>query len=183
MGTVAEPKKDSRDRLCGIKRNVFVIVMAVGVFVLVVGIATGLGVGLALTKNNNNNGTSSTSTSTAGSPTTSSTASTPSFTGTVGTAPVTCPQDNGIVFVSSGTGRAYNIVCGHDYNSDEGSSDIRHQATSTMDDCIDLCASTISCVGAGWGTYNGAKVCWLKSHLGQPNDSPGWTFAILQNNS
>jgi hypothetical protein len=45
------PPQKPIDRICGVKKNVFFIVMAVGIFVLVIGIATGLGVGLALGKN------------------------------------------------------------------------------------------------------------------------------------
>lgn len=37
-------------RICGIKKNVFFIVVAIALFVLVLGIATGVGVGLALGK-------------------------------------------------------------------------------------------------------------------------------------
>ncbi|KAI0128717.1 hypothetical protein BJ170DRAFT_342844 [Xylariales sp. AK1849] len=55
------PRRDQTERICGVKRNVFFIVLAIGLFVLVVGIATGLGVGLALAK-------SSASTSTAVTP-------------------------------------------------------------------------------------------------------------------
>lgn len=48
------PPRKPLDRICGVKRNVFFILVAITTFVLVVGIATGLGVGLALGKNSNN---------------------------------------------------------------------------------------------------------------------------------
>ena len=46
---------------------------------------------------------------------------------------------------------------------------------------MDLCASQDGCVGAGWGAgdfNDGRATCWLKSELGEPNDAPGWSFAV-----
>lgn len=49
------PPRRAPDRLCGVKRNVFYILLALTAFLLVVGIATGLGVGLALGHNPGDN--------------------------------------------------------------------------------------------------------------------------------
>jgi hypothetical protein len=82
--------------------------------------------------------------------------------------------------MSQVTSKPFNIDCGHDYNSKDGAKDISHQSTSSMTECIDLCGAESTCVGAGWGLYQGLPTCWLKSALGEPNNSPSWCFARLQ---
>ncbi|KAI1878371.1 hypothetical protein JX265_000303 [Neoarthrinium moseri] len=189
-GTVVPPPPKPRDRICGVKKNVFFIVLAIAAFVFVVGIATGLGVGLGSGKNSSNaaasgQSTSSSSTSTTSTPTTSSetptkVSPTPSFTGTVTKGSVLCPRDNGTVYISSITSKPFNVECGHDYNSQDGAKDLSHQPAATMAECIDACGENDSCVGVGWGNYQGTYTCWLKKQLGTPNDSSKWYFAKLQ---
>lgn len=48
-------REEKKNRIWGIKRPIFFVIVAIGIFVLVVGIATGLGVGLALGRNSNAN--------------------------------------------------------------------------------------------------------------------------------
>lgn len=59
--------------------------------------------------------------------------------------------------------------------------------TETAEDCINMCASNSSCVGAGWGYYQpdssvaGSDVCWLKSRLGTSQTAiQNWIFVIKQ---
>ncbi|KAK9781611.1 hypothetical protein SCAR479_01482 [Seiridium cardinale] len=187
------PPQKPVDRICGVKRSVFLIIMAIGAFVLVVGIATGLGVGLALSRNSATTATAPAQTRPSSSPTptkptqttttsatTTKVSPTPSFTGTVASGPIDCPSDNGTVYISKITSKPFNIECGHDYNSKDGAKDLSHQATNTMADCVDICGSKSTCVGVGWGVYQGIPTCWLKSALGEPNDSKNWYFARLQ---
>ncbi|KAH6654228.1 hypothetical protein BKA67DRAFT_535559 [Truncatella angustata] len=200
----AQPESTPRkpnDRICGVKTNVFFIVLALGAFVLVAGIATGLAVGLALGKKSANTAAapaetrqvgyfmlcaSSSLTSTTTTQTTSTSATstrvspTPAFTGTITLGPVSCPRDNSSVYISQITSKPFNIECGHDYNSQGGAKDLSHQATTTFADCINLCGSKSSCVGVGWGIYQSIPTCWLKSALGAPNNSTSWYFARLQ---
>lgn len=59
--------------------------------------------------------------------------------------------------------------------------------TDRAEDCINMCASNDSCVGAGWGWYQpdssvaGSDVCWLKSKLGTSHTAiQDWVFVIKQ---
>ncbi|KAH9903562.1 hypothetical protein F4778DRAFT_89544 [Xylariomycetidae sp. FL2044] len=178
---------DRRGRICGIQRVPFLVTLAVGLFLLVVAIAVGLGVGLSLDSRGGSSSSSTTSTTptptTGGSTTGSSTiktSPTPSFTGTLAAAPVTCPADNGTVYVSAGTSKPFDVQCGRDYSSGGGARDISHMQAATMADCIDACGSQDGCVGVGWGDYEGTLTCWMKSQLGEPNWSEAWYFARLQ---
>ncbi|KAI0006897.1 hypothetical protein F4779DRAFT_543419 [Xylariaceae sp. FL0662B] len=105
---------------------------------------------------------------------------TPSFTGTLVQAPITCPQDNNTVYISSGTSKPFNVQCGRDYNSNNGARDIRHMAAGTMAECINSCGRWAGCIGVGYGYYEQKYECWLKSELGEPNWSSQWYFAQLQ---
>lgn len=105
---------------------------------------------------------------------------TPYFTGSATLGPIECPRDDGKVFISDITSKPFNIECGHDYNSADGAKDLSHEATPSMATCINLCGSTSDCVGAGWGMYQEVPTCWMKSALGEPNQSQNWYFAKLQ---
>ncbi|KAI1644051.1 uncharacterized protein F4817DRAFT_319204 [Daldinia loculata] len=190
------PRKEDQ-RICGIRRNTFFIVLAIGLFLLVVAIAAGLGVGLGTRKSSSvavsateSSSAVSSSSSSSVSPTsttpTSTTPSstkvspTPSFTGTLIPGPVICPQNNNTVYVSRGSSKPFNVQCGRDYNSDGGAEDLAHMYEASMSQCIDACGDHPGCVGVGWGNYEGSTECWLKSKLGKPNSSPNWYFAQLQ---
>ncbi|KAI0128718.1 hypothetical protein BJ170DRAFT_622687 [Xylariales sp. AK1849] len=123
--------------------------------------------------------TEATSTTTSSS-TLTLTSPTPSFTGTLISGTVECPDDNGSVYVSSGSSKPFNIECGRDYNSRDGAKDMSNKPIASMAGCIDYCGSTSGCVGVGWGNYQGTITCWLKSELGEPNESDSWYFARLQ---
>ncbi|KAK6953450.1 hypothetical protein Daesc_005754 [Daldinia eschscholtzii] len=196
------PKEDQR--VWGIRRNTFFIVVAIGLFLLVVAIAAGLGVGLGTRKSSpfavsaadNSTAISSSSssasidqptptpptstTTTTTTPSSTEVSPTPSFTGTLIPAPVICPQNNNTVYVSKGSSKPFNIQCGRDYNGDGGAVDLTHMYKASMSQCIDACGDHPGCVGVGWGNHEGTTECWLRSKLGEPNFSPNWYFAQLQ---
>ncbi|KAK7755366.1 hypothetical protein SLS62_002593 [Diatrype stigma] len=172
LATTSQPNAAPRV-ICGIKRNYCFILLAIVSFVLVLGIA--LGVGLGLTMNHSSGSDAATA------------PPAPTFTGTLVLAPVTCPHDNGTVYLSSpssptSASKPFNIECGRDYNSNDGTKDIgkSHKDVATMADCLDLCGANDECVGVGYGDYENSMTCWLKSQLGQPNSSPSWYAARLQ---
>ncbi|RYP63669.1 hypothetical protein DL771_009157 [Monosporascus sp. 5C6A] len=170
-------------RIWGIKRGAFFIVLAIGCSLMVLGIVTGVGVGLALRDTTPSETSDRSSSSTTTTATSTSSAPTPSFTGTVVSTPVTCPENNNTVYVTTGDApKPFNVECGRDYNSEDGARDITSRRDiETMAECIDLCGSRAGCVGVGYGDVDGAWTCWLKSQLGQPNWSDGWYAARLQN--
>ncbi|RYP91571.1 hypothetical protein DL770_002285 [Monosporascus sp. CRB-9-2] len=160
-------------RILGIKRGAFFVVLAIGCFLMVLGIAVGVGVGET---SDPSSPTTTTATSTSSVPT-------PSFTGIVVSAPVTCPENNNTVYVTaSDAPKPFNVECGRDYASEDGARDMAtRRDVATMAECVDLCGSRAGCVGVGYGDFDGAWTCWLKSQLGQPNWSDGWYAARLQN--
>ncbi len=97
--------------------------------------------------------------------------------GVVGWNDVVCPADNRTVYAANFS-KAFMLLCGRDYNSNAGATDMTHKAVSTAGECIQTCANNTGCVGAGWGSYLGVETCWLKSALGEPNPSTGWYFAV-----
>ncbi|RYP47377.1 hypothetical protein DL768_006545 [Monosporascus sp. mg162] len=164
-------------RIWGIKRGAFFVVLAIGCSLMVLGIAVGVGVG------ETSDASSSATSPTTITATSASSAPTPSFTGTVVSAPVFCPENNNTVYVTAGDAPTpFNVECGRDYSSEDGARDMAtRRDVATMAECVDLCGSRAGCVGVGYGDFDGAWTCWLKSQLGQPNWSDGWYAARLQN--
>ncbi|KAF6824660.1 hypothetical protein CPLU01_10760 [Colletotrichum plurivorum] len=148
-------------RICGMRRKVCYIVMAVIIVVAVAAIAIGVGAGLAFgrrprSSSDDSGGLESTK-----------------------TANITCPaSDNSTFSAQDAPARHFRLICGHDYNSEDGSIDLSSENATTMAGCIDLCAARKECVGAGWGDYYGNHVCWMKSRLGKQNVSGNWYFAV-----
>ncbi|KAI1805571.1 hypothetical protein F4811DRAFT_208990 [Daldinia bambusicola] len=197
--TMPPRPRNEDQRVWGIKRNTFFIVVAIGLFLLVVAIAVGLGVGLGTRRTNSvavsaaENSTAISSPPAALQPTTTSPTSTtpssstltkvsptPSFTGTLTPGPIICPQNNNTVYVSRGSSKPFDVQCGRDYNSAGGAKDLAHMYKASMAQCVDACGDHPGCVGVGWGNHEGTTECWLKSALGEPNFSPSWYFAQLQ---
>ncbi|RYP86616.1 hypothetical protein DL769_000684 [Monosporascus sp. CRB-8-3] len=169
-------------RICGIKRGVFFIVLAIGCSLMVLGIATGVSVGLVLRDTTPSETSDLSSSSTTTTATSTSSAPTPGFTGTVVSAPVTCPENNNTVYVTTGDApKPFNVECGRDYRSEDGARDMATRRDVAMAECVDLCGSRAGCVGITYGDLDGAWTCWLKSQLGQPNWSDGRYAARLQN--
>ncbi|KAK3938484.1 hypothetical protein QBC46DRAFT_265247 [Diplogelasinospora grovesii] len=174
------------ERICGLKKQIFRAVLAIAVFLAVVGVAVGVGVGVAMHKSDPSPAANTTSpTATNGSSSSSGTLPAPTAQGTTGPEQtIQCPGNNLTLYTSGvDTQKQYVLLCGRDYNSGSGSVDLYNQPTNTVGDCMDLCAEQQGCVGAGWGSYQGQYVCWLKSKLATPNWTPGWYFFIEDDNS
>ena len=92
---------------------------------------------------------------------------------------MTCP-DNNVTLYNAAFQKTFLLLCGRDYNYADGTTDMFHQGTDSMGECIQTCANNTGCVGAGWGYINGQYTCWLKSKLGRPNSSDSWYFAIKE---
>ncbi|KAK1756150.1 hypothetical protein QBC47DRAFT_181231 [Echria macrotheca] len=161
-------------RILGMKRNAFFITVALATFLVVVAIAVGVGVGIALGKHDGSSSSPSSTPRPFPLPTAQA--------NTSSTKPIACPANNLTLYTSPvNASRHYTLLCGRDYNSGAGTLDLYNQPTDTMAECIDTCAGEPACVGAGWGSYLGKNVCWLKSYLATPQDSPIWYFAALDN--
>ncbi|KAF9877305.1 hypothetical protein CkaCkLH20_05005 [Colletotrichum karsti] len=153
-------------RVCGMRRKVFYIVMAVAIIFVVAAIAIGLGAGLAFGRKPAGDKSSGSG-------------SLPSGVESTKTANISCPaSDNSTFSAQAEPDRLFRLICGHDYNSEDGAIDLTSENATTMANCIDRCANRTECVGAGWGDYYGNHVCWMKSRLGKPNVSGNWLFAV-----
>ncbi|KAI1496840.1 hypothetical protein F5X99DRAFT_50227 [Biscogniauxia marginata] len=142
--------------ILGLKKKTFLLIFGPLLALLVIGLAVGLGVGLGL----RNQG--------------SEAATNPA------PSPITCPAANGTTYDAGGD-TTFSILCSIDYNSQSGTVDDIHETTNTVEDCISACDARNSCVGAGWGNFQGDTICWMKSSLGTPQEaSSDWVFAIKQ---
>ncbi|POS75741.1 hypothetical protein DHEL01_v205867 [Diaporthe helianthi] len=159
------------------KRKLWLI-LGVLATVLVLGLSLGLGLGLGLSQSGD------------GSSSDSSPSSTPKPSSTsVPESSISCPTSNRTTFTSEISPAEFDIYCGIDYNgnADANTKDLAHIETARAEDCINMCASNESCVGAGWGWYQpdssvaGSDVCWLKSKLGTSHTAiQDWVFVIKQ---
>lgn len=66
--------------------------------------------------------------------------------------------------------------------------DLASVNTTSMEACMDVCASTDQCQGAGWGstgTVASAYLCYLKTNLTSGHDASdaAWSFAVNLNNT
>ncbi|KAI1799582.1 hypothetical protein F4811DRAFT_557659 [Daldinia bambusicola] len=167
------PPLPSREgTICGLKLKTFWLIVGPLLALLVIGLAVGLGVGLASSHNPRSDFDS-------GTPTSSNLFNTPSATTSTS---ITCPQSNGTIYEGTGN-ESFLVVCNVDYNSKDaggGTIDTGNEEKASMEDCIDMCAATADCVGAGWGNYQGHYICWMKGKLGRSHDAQDWLFAIRQ---
>ncbi|KAI0117478.1 hypothetical protein F4814DRAFT_288519 [Daldinia grandis] len=162
------PIQPSSKRICGLRVKTFWLIVGPLIAIIVVGLAVGLGVGLA-TSHKSSSDSNATPTS-----------SHPSS--TTGSASIACPQSNGTIYEGAGND-PFLVLCDVDYNGNwegSGTTDIGNEESSSIEDCVDMCAGNSTCAGAGWGKYNGNYVCWMKGKLGSPQDSPNWFFVIRQ---
>ncbi|KAI0600334.1 hypothetical protein F4775DRAFT_81002 [Biscogniauxia sp. FL1348] len=158
------PPPDARadGKILGLRKKSFFLIFGPLLALLVIGLAVGLGVGLGL----RNQGSSSTRVLPRSNPASS---------------PITCPAANGTTYTPAGSDSTFDIICSIDYNSAGGTVDDIHEDTASAEDCIDACNARSTCVGAGWGDYQGSQVCWMKSSLGTPQSATiDWVFAIKQ---
>jgi hypothetical protein len=168
----ARPK---RERICGVRRQLFWIILAIALFLAVAAIATGVGVGVAMSGQNGSGGSPTA--------TPSSTRTLPVPVATSTPTAMSCPANN-LTLYSSATNpkKKYLLLCGRDYNSNLGTTqDLYNAATDTLPECLELCAGQDGCVGAGWGSgsyADGQPTCWLKSKLGVANTALTWSFFV-----
>ncbi|KAK2025797.1 hypothetical protein LX32DRAFT_596020 [Colletotrichum zoysiae] len=150
-------------KLCGVRRKPCYVVIAVAVVIVVAAVAIGVGVGLAVARRSQGD----------------SGGSGPTNLESTKDAKITCPAEDNVTFSAQDhPDRHFRLICGHDFNSQDGAMDLASANTTTMAACIDLCAARPECVGAGWGDYYGNRICWMKSLLGEMNTSGNWLFAV-----
>ncbi|GAB1311520.1 hypothetical protein MFIFM68171_01730 [Madurella fahalii] len=192
------------------KKRVFWVIVVSGVLLLIgiaVGVGVGLGVGLsrrqsgqpaedpsrrlmqsssslpASVVNGSPTPTSPTSTLTSGiaPPETSSgmgAASRPDYNSD-------CPALNNTIYHVPGSTRSFLRLCGIDYSGDSGATDMAHLYTSSMAECMNVCASNAHCEACAWGYLPGDQGtehrCYMKRDLQRAHRaSSDWCFAILQ---
>ncbi|KAI1103874.1 hypothetical protein F4804DRAFT_308767 [Jackrogersella minutella] len=158
---VPDSAPPSSGMILGLKKKTFWLTLGPLVALLVVSLAVGLGVGM---------GTQHKPSSTAANATAT---------------PIVCPQSNGTVYQGAGDD-PFLVLCNIDYNgngANSGTTDIGNEPTSSIDDCITACSNNSTCVGAGWGSYQGSNICWMKGSLGSSQESDNWFFVIKQDGS
>ncbi|KAH8773590.1 hypothetical protein F5883DRAFT_641576 [Diaporthe sp. PMI_573] len=174
---MGKPPGDEHVNLRIGKRKLWLVLGSLAT-ILVLGLSLGLGLGLGLSQSGDR---SSSNTSPSSTPSPSSTS--------VPESSISCPTSNGTTFTSETNPAEFDIYCAIDYNSntDSNTRDLAHMDTDRAEDCINMCASNNSCVGAGWGWYQpdssvaGSNVCWLKSKLGTSHSAiQDWIFVIKQ---
>ncbi|KAK3990253.1 hypothetical protein QBC44DRAFT_325965 [Cladorrhinum sp. PSN332] len=165
-----------RELVCGIKKQLFWIIVAIVIFLLVVAVAAGVGVGVGTRKGNE-----SPLPTQSAAPTPTRAFPIPLAQATTSPDGVNCPTNNLTLYTPTRTpNRKYLLLCGRDYSSmiGVGTVDMYDMRMDSMGDCIDACAAQEGCVGAGWGGQGGKKACWLKSRLGEANWAGHWSFAV-----
>ncbi|KAI1773898.1 hypothetical protein F4818DRAFT_85398 [Hypoxylon cercidicola] len=165
----------SSGTILGLRKRTFWFIFGPLIALLVIGLAVGLGVGLGTSHDDS-------SLSSGATPATTFTAtSSPASSATAAPTPISCPQSNGTTYEAAGND-SFLVLCNVDYNGNGAgaTTDIGSEETSTIEDCIDVCAGNSGCAGAGWGNYNGHDVCWMKGSLGTSNYAPNWFFVIRQ---
>ncbi|KAL1844844.1 hypothetical protein VTK73DRAFT_1686 [Phialemonium thermophilum] len=162
-----------QETICGVKRRTFWCVIAVGVLIMLAAVAIGVGLGVAMRKS----GHQSSPVNNTGWPEPKATGTTASHDA------IHCPANNETLYHAANTTRSFLLLCGRDYSSLNGATDIYDVALDTLADCIDECAQRPDCVGAGYGNYRGRNTCWLKSFLGDPNFDPTWYFVVDDSNA
>jgi len=99
---------------------------------------------------------------------------------------VTCPNDaNNTLYVVPGSTKTFVRYCGIDFNGTDGAYDLSHIYTISMEQCMNVCASSDLCTGCGWGYIDGDKKgnyrCWMKNNLQTPHKArDDYCFAVLQ---
>ncbi|KAL1838357.1 hypothetical protein VTJ49DRAFT_2766 [Mycothermus thermophilus] len=171
--------KQGKKRICGVTRFVFWFVVAAVAFVVVVGVSVGVGVGVGLS--------GSPSTTPTPSPTPTRTVPLPVATAAPSKS-MSCPgNDRTLYLAPQNSQKKFLLLCGRDYHSKNGTQELYNSPTSTLEECLELCAMQDGCLGAGWGrsgkVANGKPVCWLKGQLGQHHDAPLWSFLMLDDGS
>jgi hypothetical protein len=91
-----------------------------------------------------------------------------------------CPGANNTVYTSSTSSKNFTIHCDLDYSGGDEAKDLTNNKQPSMDSCLDECAQTSQCQGAGWGLISGNYTCYLKTNLTIGHVASGnWMFGIL----
>jgi hypothetical protein len=95
-----------------------------------------------------------------------------------------CPALNNTIYFVPGSTRSFLRLCGIDYSGD-GATDLAHLYTSSMADCMNVCASNSECEACSWGYIAGDEDsrhrCYMKADLREAHKADSdWCFAILQ---
>ena len=98
---------------------------------------------------------------------------------------INCPEANNTLYVVPGSTKTFLRNCGIDYNGTDGAYDLSHVYTTSMEQCMDVCASNDLCTGCGWGMIEGDKKgnyrCWMKNNLQKHHQArDDYCFAVLQ---
>lgn len=84
------------------------------------------------------------------------------------------------------TATQFRLYCGIDFSGTEAAS-LGSVTTVSMESCMDVCASTDTCQGAGWGStgsVSSAYICYLKTNLTTAHSgTAAWAFAVNLNNT
>lgn len=115
-----------------------------------------------------------------------STSSSSSASATPDTSNITCPGSNNTLYTANATddgSKQFQQYCGIDFSGDQAV-DVGSVKVTSMDACMDACASQSNCTGAGWGYLDGDNgtehSCWMKANLTEPHNATAeWAFAIL----
>lgn len=115
-----------------------------------------------------------------------STSSSGSASATPDTSNITCPGSNNTLYTSDTDSKRFQQYCGIDYSGDQAV-DVGSVKVTSMDACMDACASQSNCTGAGWGYLEGDNgtehSCWMKANLTEPHNATAeWAFAVLLTN-
>ncbi|KAJ4391122.1 hypothetical protein N0V93_004737 [Gnomoniopsis smithogilvyi] len=185
------PAASSGPTTLGINRKLFWILVGLLVLllILVIGLAAGLGAKVAQedSRATSSNATDQ-STATSSASSTSTTLPTATYTSATSTATPTipCPKQNLTLYTATTSVEAqFRLYCGFDFSGSEAD-DITSLDTVSMEACMDVCASTDTCQGAGWGTTgelsSTAYTCYLKTNLTTAHSATdGWCFAVNLN--
>lgn len=117
-----------------------------------------------------------------------STSSSSSASATPDTSNITCPGSNNTLYTADANtttdnAKQFQQYCGIDFSGDQAV-DVGSVKVTSMDACMDACASQANCTGAGWGYLDGDNgtehSCWMKANLTEPHNATAeWAFAVL----
>ncbi|KAM7205278.1 hypothetical protein V8F33_001109 [Rhypophila sp. PSN 637] len=156
----------SEKRVCGLGRSVFLVLLVLA-WLAIVGVGVGVGVKIGVLDRNqgsdNDDGASSNS-------------------GNSALASLQCPEGANTQVQTTG-GAKFLHLCGVDFSGPGEATDIASERTPTFKECLEACARTQGCTGAGWGPALPDKparaTCWMKNNLNLSHDSPpDWNFGI-----
>ncbi|CAN8097510.1 unnamed protein product [Discula destructiva] len=178
--------------ILGMTRKVFWVVLVTVVVLL--GLVVGLGAGLGARVNRLDSASQSSDaaapSNTSSSATTTSaslpTATYTTATSTAATAVIPCPAQNNTLYKAhAATLTKFRLYCDVDFSGDEAA-DLAQVDTVSMEACMDVCASTDKCQGAGWGStgsVSSAYTCYMKTNLTSGHDASdsAWSFAVNLN--